>query len=178
MDHPLDHTIIGSTQDDAAGECFDKCAKLLGLGYPGGPIMDRLATQGNPEAYTFARPMLNQDNHDFSFSGLKTSVRYFLEKHPELAEDHVALPDLCASIQAAIVEVLVKKTSGQHDANGWVALHCPVGLPVIPGCARHSNRPAKNMNSICKSPRQICARTTRPWSACWGNDIYKKQPHY
>ena len=73
--------------------------------------------------------MLNQDNHDFSFSGLKTSSLF--PRHPELAEDHVALPDLCASIQAAIVEVLVKKQSGQHDANGWVALHCPVGLPVI-----------------------------------------------
>ena len=110
VDHPLEHTIIGGTQDDAAGECFDKCAKLLRLGYPGGPVIDRLAVQGDPKAYTFARPMLNQDNHDFSFSGLKTSVRYFLDKNPRLAEDDTVLPDLCASIQEAIIEVLVKKT--------------------------------------------------------------------
>ena len=134
VDHPLDHTIIGSTQDDAAGECFDKCAKLLRLGYPGGPIMDRLATRGNPEAYTFARPMLNQDNHDFSFSGLKTSVRYFLEKHPGLSEDDLALPDLCASIQAAIVEVLVKKTirAARRQRLGCITLSggvtCNTGL--------------------------------------------------
>lgn len=107
---PLDHAIIGATQDDAAGECFDKCAKLLGLEYPGGPVIDRLAQTGNPHAFQFARPMLNQDNHDFSFSGLKTSVRYFLEKHPDLAQDNESLPDLCASIQAAIIEVLVTKT--------------------------------------------------------------------
>ncbi|MBC8324887.1 MAG: tRNA (adenosine(37)-N6)-threonylcarbamoyltransferase complex transferase subunit TsaD [Verrucomicrobia subdivision 3 bacterium] len=107
---PLDHQILGSTLDDAAGECFDKIAKQLGLGYPGGPEVDRLARGGNPSVYSFARPMLNQPNDDFSFSGLKTSVRYFLEKNPELAADNARLPDLCASAQAAIVEVLVKKT--------------------------------------------------------------------
>ncbi len=110
VDAPLEHKILGSTQDDAAGECFDKVAKLLGLGYPGGPEVDRLAREGDPAAFQFARPMLNQPNDDFSFSGLKTSVRYFLEKNPELAADNARLPDLCASAQAAIVEVLVKKT--------------------------------------------------------------------
>lgn len=107
---PLQQTILGCTQDDAAGECFDKTAKLLRLPYPGGPEVDRLAKGGNPKAFEFARPMLNQANDDFSFSGLKTSVRYFLEKNPGAAIDDDALPDLCASIQAAIVEVLVKKT--------------------------------------------------------------------
>ena len=77
---PLNHKILGQTQDDAAGECFDKTAKLLGLGYPGGPQIDRLAKRGDPKSYNFARPMLNKENDDFSFSGLKTSVRYFLKK--------------------------------------------------------------------------------------------------
>jgi N6-L-threonylcarbamoyladenine synthase len=72
--------------------------------------VDRLAREGDPTAFEFARPMLNQPNDDFSFSGLKTSVRYFLEQHPELAADNARLPDFCASAQAAIVEVLVKKT--------------------------------------------------------------------
>ena len=107
---PLDREVLGTTQDDAAGECFDKTAKLLGLGYPGGPEIDRLSRDGNPKAFDFARPMLNQVNDDFSFSGLKTSVRYFLEKNPDIAADSSKIPDLCASIQMAIVEVLVKKT--------------------------------------------------------------------
>ncbi len=110
VDAPLEHQVLGSTQDDAAGECFDKVAKLLGLAYPDGPEVGRLACTGDPAAFEFARPMLNQPNDDFSFSGLKTSVRYFLEKHPELATDNVRLPDLCASAQVASVEVLVKKT--------------------------------------------------------------------
>lgn len=106
----LEHRILGGTIDDAAGECFDKVAKLIGLPYPGGPELDRLAAQGNPEAFKFPRPLLHEANDDFSFSGLKTSVRYFLDKHPALLNDSAAIRDLCASVQAAIVEVLVTKT--------------------------------------------------------------------
>jgi N6-L-threonylcarbamoyladenine synthase len=106
----LDQAVLGGTLDDAAGECFDKTAKLLGLPYPGGPVLDRLAAQGNPAAFDFPRPMLADEGHDFSFSGLKTSVRYFLEKRPGLADDPQALRDLSASVQAAIVEVLAAKT--------------------------------------------------------------------
>jgi N6-L-threonylcarbamoyladenine synthase len=106
----LRHRILGSTVDDAAGECFDKTAKMIGLPYPGGPEMDKLAAEGNPKAHRFPRPMLRDENDDFSFSGLKTSVRYFLRDHPEALEDGQRLRDLCASVQAAIVEVLAKKT--------------------------------------------------------------------
>jgi len=106
----LDHVVLGSTLDDAAGECFDKVGKLLGLPYPAGPVMDRLGTEGNPGAYGFPRPKKNDPDDDFSFSGLKTSVRYFLRDHPGLADDPQQLRDLCASVQSAIVEVLVAKT--------------------------------------------------------------------
>jgi tRNA N6-adenosine threonylcarbamoyltransferase len=106
----LQHCVLGSTLDDAAGECFDKVAKLAGLPYPGGPEVDRLAEQGNPGAYTFPRPMLNELNDDFSFSGLKTSVRYFLRDHPGVLNKPESIRDLCASAQAAIVDVLVTKT--------------------------------------------------------------------
>ena len=106
----LDHVVLGSTLDDAAGECFDKVGKLIGLPYPGGPEMDRLATEGNPRAYNFPRPLLREANDDFSFAGLKTSVRYFLQKNPALLDDGKAIRDLCASVQAAIVETLVTKT--------------------------------------------------------------------
>jgi N6-L-threonylcarbamoyladenine synthase len=110
VEEPLKHRVLGGTIDDAAGECFDKTAKLIGLPYPGGPVMDRLAAKGNPAAYEFPRPLLKDPGLDFSFSGLKTSVRYFIQKHPELVEDSSKLQDLCASVQASIVEVLVKKT--------------------------------------------------------------------
>ncbi len=106
----LRHRVLGSTLDDAAGECFDKTGKLIGLPYPAGPVIDRLAETGNPKAYDFPRPLMNDANDDFSFSGLKTSIRYFLRDHPGLADDPQQLRDLCASVQAAIVEVLVTKT--------------------------------------------------------------------
>ena len=105
----LQHTVLGSTVDDAAGECFDKVGKLMGLPYPAGPEIDRLAERGRDDAYRFPRPMLHETNDDFSFSGLKTSVRYFLQKHPGLLDDTQHLRDLCASVQRAIVEVLVGK---------------------------------------------------------------------
>jgi N6-L-threonylcarbamoyladenine synthase len=107
---PLKHRLLGSTMDDAAGECFDKTGKLIGLPYPAGPEIDRLAERGNPKAFDFPRPMLNDPGDDFSFSGLKTSVRYFIRDHPALLESANGVGDLCASVQAAIVEVLVKKT--------------------------------------------------------------------
>jgi N6-L-threonylcarbamoyladenine synthase len=106
----LEHQLLGATLDDAAGECFDKVAKLIGLPYPGGPEMDTLAADGNPRAYDFPRPLLRAPGDDFSFAGLKTSVRYFLQRHDGLADDPQKRRDLCASVQAAIVETLVGKT--------------------------------------------------------------------
>ena len=106
----LRHRVLGGTLDDAAGECFDKTAKLAGLSYPGGPAMERLAEGGNPRAFTFPRPLLRDPGDDFSFSGLKTAVRYHLRDHPDLLASRAGAADLCASVQAAIVEVLVSKT--------------------------------------------------------------------
>jgi N6-L-threonylcarbamoyladenine synthase len=106
----LKHRLLGSTLDDAAGECFDKTGKLIGLPYPAGPEIDRLSENGNPKAYAFPRPLIKDANDDFSFSGLKTSIRYFLRDHPDLLNDPQRLRDLCASVQAAIVDVLVAKT--------------------------------------------------------------------
>jgi N6-L-threonylcarbamoyladenine synthase len=106
----LNHRVLGGTIDDAAGECFDKTGKLMGLPYPAGPLIDKLAELGHPDAYDFPRPLLHDVNDDFSFSGLKTSVRYFIRDHPTLLDDRQKVCDLCASVQAAIVEVLVRKT--------------------------------------------------------------------
>jgi N6-L-threonylcarbamoyladenine synthase len=106
----LRHRLLGGTIDDAAGECFDKVAKLIGLPYPGGPHVDRLAAEGDPGRFSFPRPLRQDPGDDFSFSGLKTAVRYCLRDRPELLEDPRDVRDLCASVQAAIVDVLVTKT--------------------------------------------------------------------
>ena len=99
------YRLLGRTLDDAAGEAFDKVAKLLGLGYPGGAEIDRLARLGNPGKFAFPRSMLGSGNLDFSFSGLKTAVRYFLEGEERTGD----LSDICASFQEAVVDVLVAK---------------------------------------------------------------------
>jgi N6-L-threonylcarbamoyladenine synthase len=106
----LKHQVLGATIDDAAGECFDKTGKLIGLIYPAGPEIDKLAEQGDPLAFDFPRPLLHDAGDDFSFSGLKTFVRYFLRDNPDLLDNPQKVRDLCASIQAAIIEVLVTKT--------------------------------------------------------------------
>ncbi len=101
---------LGSTVDDAAGEAFDKVAKLIGLPYPGGPEIEKLAKMGNPEAYGLPRSFPERDNLNFSFSGLKTAVRLFYEKTPHVQADPVWGYDLCASFQKAVIDVLVRKT--------------------------------------------------------------------
>lgn len=109
VDSPLEMEIIGTTIDDAAGEAFDKCAKVMGLPYPGGPVIDRRAKEGDPKAFRFARPRV--DGYDYSFSGLKTSFLYTLRDavaaDPDFIVKHEA--DLCASLQSTIVEILLDK---------------------------------------------------------------------
>lgn len=105
----FDMTVIGQTTDDAVGEAFDKTAKILGLTYPGGPLIDKYAQLGNPKAFSFTKPKV--DNLDFSFSGLKTGILYFIQKqkqeNPNFVEEN--LNDICASIQATIISILIDK---------------------------------------------------------------------
>lgn len=106
---PFEMEIIGETLDDAVGEAYDKCGKMLGLPYPGGPHIDRLAPSGNPKAFTFSKPKVKE--LDFSFSGLKTAVLYFLQReeknNPNFIEEN--LEDICASFQYTVVEILMDK---------------------------------------------------------------------
>jgi N6-L-threonylcarbamoyladenine synthase len=102
------YELLGMTLDDAAGEAFDKVAKLLNIGFPGGPIIDQLARTGNPKAFSFPRPMLNKPNDDFSFSGLKTAVLTTVQRLKTKGE--IPIPDIVASFQQAVVDVLVTKT--------------------------------------------------------------------
>lgn len=103
------YQILGRTLDDAAGEAFDKVAKLLGLGYPGGAVVDRLAAEGDPAAIDFPRPLLHKDNFDFSFSGIKTAMLYHVKAQGGPIQGQ-QLKDVAASFQQAVVEVLCKKT--------------------------------------------------------------------
>jgi N6-L-threonylcarbamoyladenine synthase len=115
---PLDMQVLGSTIDDAAGEAFDKAAKMLGLPYPGGPLIDQLAPLGNPTAFQFAKPQIPELN--YSFSGLKTSILYTLQAaekiEPDFRQTH--LHDLCASIQNSIVSILLHKLEKAVKATG------------------------------------------------------------
>ena len=109
VEGPLNMQIIGETQDDAVGEAFDKTAKLIGLPYPGGPLIDKLAKEGNPDKYPF--PMGEMPGLDFSFSGIKTAILYFLKKevklNPNFIEENKA--DICASVQKTLIEILLRK---------------------------------------------------------------------
>jgi N6-L-threonylcarbamoyladenine synthase len=115
---PLDMQIIGSTIDDAAGEAFDKTAKIMGLPYPGGPVIDKNAQEGDPKRFPFAKPRI--DGLDVSYSGLKTSILYFLRD--ELKKDPAFITknmnDLCASIQRTIIEILTEKLLKAVDQTG------------------------------------------------------------
>lgn len=113
-----DFEVLGQTIDDAAGEAIDKCSKVMGLGYPGGPIIDRLAREGNPKAFSFSKPHIG--GYDYSFSGLKTSFLYFLRDHmkenPNFIEENKN--DLAASLEATIVDILMKKLIAASKATG------------------------------------------------------------
>lgn len=106
---PLEFEILGQTIDDAVGEAFDKCSKMMGLGYPGGPIIDKLAKQGNPDRFKFAKPHIQ--GLDYSFSGVKTSLLYFvrdeMEKDPQFMENNKE--DICASFQKTLIDILLDK---------------------------------------------------------------------
>lgn len=109
VDYPLHFEILGQTIDDAVGEAFDKCSKMMGLGYPGGPIIDKLAAQGDPSRFNFAKPHI--PGLDYSFSGIKTSLLYFVRdemaKNPMFMEENKA--DICASFQKALIDILLDK---------------------------------------------------------------------
>jgi N6-L-threonylcarbamoyladenine synthase len=119
---PFEYQTLGETIDDAAGEAFDKVAKMLGIGYPGGPLIDKLAAKGNPKSIDFPRSFLGEKSLEFSFSGMKTSVLYYLKRsgfvpgNPPRDERFVA--DVCASFQSAVIDVLIHKLFVAAEMNG------------------------------------------------------------
>ena len=128
------YALLGDTIDDAAGEAFDKSAKLLGLGYPGGPALARLAEFGDPEAYALPRPLLQRDSLDFSFAGLKTAVRTHAARLDSTCEQ--ARADLAASTQAAIVDVLAHKSMAALARPAAIGSSSPAASARMRRCAR------------------------------------------
>ena len=137
-----DYALLGETVDDAAGEAFDKSAKLIGLGYPGGPALARLAVEGRADAFKLPRPLLHSGNLDFSFAGLKTAV---MTQHRKLGAEpsNPQLADLAASAQAAIVEVLVKKSLAALKATGLTRLVVSGGVGANAELRRQLNAAAQ-----------------------------------
>jgi N6-L-threonylcarbamoyladenine synthase len=157
VEQKLQHRVLGGTIDDAAGECFDKAGKLMGLAYPAGPEIDRLAAEGNAQAYDFPRPLLHESNDDFSFSGLKTSVRYFLRDHPEILEDGQKVRDLCASVQAAIIEVLVTKTMRAAKRLGVKCITASGGVTCNRGLRQELTRACERRGFTLRlAERSLC----------------------
>jgi N6-L-threonylcarbamoyladenine synthase len=145
------YTLLGTTIDDAAGEAFDKVARYLGLGYPGGPVIDKLAAEGDPEAIAFPRAMADR-GYDFSFSGLKTAVVNHVRSHPEAATE-----DIAASFQEAVVDVLVDKTMKAARSvgakgvclGGGVAANRALRQRLVAACAADGVRPFVPSRAMC-----------------------------
>jgi N6-L-threonylcarbamoyladenine synthase len=145
------YRLLGQTIDDAAGEAFDKVARFLGLGYPGGPAVDRLALHGDPAAIAFPRGLAG-DSLDFSFSGLKTSVTRWARAHPD-----ASLPDICASFQEAVVDVLVTKARRAADQVGAVGLGLAGGVAantslrarILDACIEDGRKPYLPSHAMC-----------------------------
>ncbi len=130
------YELIGQTLDDSAGEAFDKVAKMLGLGYPGGPIVDKRAARGNPKAFKFPRPLCDKSGCDFSFSGIKTAARTFLSKTDAPYSDEY-VNDFCASFQASVVDCVINRLT-HAVADAWVVDAAPATLVVAGGVAKNS----------------------------------------
>ncbi|MFO7604865.1 MAG: tRNA (adenosine(37)-N6)-threonylcarbamoyltransferase complex transferase subunit TsaD [Desulfurivibrionaceae bacterium] len=156
VEGPEKFKLLGRTRDDAAGEAFDKVAKLLGLGYPGGPLISRAAEKGDPEAINFPRAWLGRDNLDFSFSGLKTAVANYVNQHKK-KDMELNIADLCASFQEAIVEVITTKTLRAASQNGCRNIVLAGGVGANPRLRELMlNRGRAENKSVFLNPKRFC----------------------
>lgn len=171
----LSMKVIGSTIDDAAGEAFDKAAKLLGFPYPGGPLIDKFAKEGDPTKFAFAKP--NIQGLDFSFSGLKTSILYFLQKetklNPSFIEENKA--DLCSSIQASVVEILIKKITKAAKEHNINQIAIAGGVSANSGLRDALNLAGKNNQWDVFIPKFEYCTDNAAMIAITGKFLYEKE---
>jgi N6-L-threonylcarbamoyladenine synthase len=156
VDDPLSFKQIGQTRDDAAGEAFDKVAKLLNLGYPGGPIISERAEKGNPEAINFPRAWLETDSLDFSFSGVKTAVVNYVNKCKQ-KEEELHIPDICASFQEAVADVLIEKTIRAAKKSGVSRVVLAGGVGANQRLREHLTKRGQDENiAVFLPPKHFC----------------------
>lgn len=171
----LEMEVIGSTIDDAAGEAFDKSAKLLGFPYPGGPFIDKHAKLGNPTKFEFSKPLMK--GYDYSFSGLKTSILYFLQaetkKNPQFIEEN--LDDLCASIQATIIEILLKKLIKASKELSINEIAIAGGVSANSGLRNKLIETGKQLNWNVYIPKFEYCTDNAAMIAIVGQYMYRKQ---
>jgi N6-L-threonylcarbamoyladenine synthase len=159
------YELIGQTLDDSAGEAFDKVSKMLGLGYPGGPIIDKRAQSGNPKAFKFPRPLCDKPGYDFSFSGIKTSARTMLAKYPTLHNDECFINNFCASFQASVVDCIINRLNNALD-DDRVKDAAPKTLVVAGGVAKNTEIRAAMEKMAIESKMQFAAP---PLNLCTDN---------
>ena len=167
---PLELTLLGSTIDDAAGEAFDKVATILKLPYPGGPAIERIAKEGNPDAIEFPRSMLGAESLDFSFSGIKTAVLYYCQGQDMKGENKVdsmsqqQIADIAASFQAAVVDVLVKKTQRAAEKIGAETI-------LLGGGVAANSRLRAGLQEMCDSTTPAKKLLVAPKQYCTDNAV-------
>jgi N6-L-threonylcarbamoyladenine synthase len=188
------YTRIGGTRDDAAGEAYDKVARLLALGYPGGPVIDQLAAHGNPHAIRFAEPKIRDSHHDFSFSGIKTAVLYHIQKHPELqleinarkeaiargergaeALRKLCTPatlDLIASFQRSVVTNLVSSTLAAAQEAGARSILVSGGVAANTELRATFEREAKKLNIETFFPSRALSTDNAAMIAAAGYSLF------
>jgi N6-L-threonylcarbamoyladenine synthase len=176
VDDPLMYKQIGQTRDDAAGEAFDKVAKLLGLGYPGGPVIAEKAEKGNPEAVIFPRAWLETDSLDFSFSGVKTAVVNYVNRIKQKKEE-LFIPDVCASFQEAVVDVLVEKTISAARKSGISQIVLAGGVGANQRLREHLTRRGGDENiAVFLPPKHFCTDNAA-MVAIAGFHLFKSNRH-
>ncbi len=165
MDSLTKIKLLGETVDDAAGEAFDKVARLLDLPYPGGPEIEKLAKEGNPNAVNFPRPMLNQKNYNFSFSGLKTAVLYYLRGHQsELKNNNYELKtDVAASFQRAAFDVLIKKTLRAAREYKAKSIFISGGVAANKALAKEFKKEIRDMRQVARNKNHVKNKSHISW---------------
>ena len=166
--------ILGGTRDDAVGEAYDKVARVIGLGYPGGPIIDRIAKEGNPEAIHFKRVLLEKGSLDFSFSGLKTAVLNYLNTERQAGRE-INAADVAASFQAAVVEVIVTKTMEAVRSRKQDKLVLAGGVAANSNLREQLSAACKKENVTLYVPQPVLCTDNAAMIACSAYYKYKKE---
>lgn len=171
----MEFETLGRTRDDAAGEAYDKVARFLGLGYPGGPIIDKLSKEGNENAVNFTRPMLDEEyKYDFSFSGIKTAVVYFSKKVEQGKEKEVSKTDIAASFQKSVVDTLVEKTVKAAEENAIKTIAIGGGVAANSKLRADMKAACDNKGIKCIVPPLDLCTDNAAMIGCAGYFRYKK----